>query len=111
MYIKLSTLGYVILGILGACALVYLIISLYKLSKILTKVNNFLDSNESNLNTMASALPKASENIAALSENLKDVSEVITTTTAGAIDAKEEIESYIETVKDIILIIRKVFFK
>lgn len=111
MYIDLPTLGYFFLGLLGAIALIYLIITLNKLFKILSKVNNFLDANEININTVFKSLPKASENVVALSENLKDVSEVITETTAEAIDTKEEIQAYVETIKDIASIIRKVFFK
>ncbi len=111
MYIKLSTLGYLCLGILGAVALAYLILSLNKLFKVLSKVDKIIDSNEENINDLVSSLPKASENIVSLTENLKDVSEVITETTADAIGTKEQIKEYISTGKDIISIINKIFFK
>ncbi|WP_032121377.1 MULTISPECIES: hypothetical protein [Clostridium] len=115
MYVKLSDLlaglGYITLGILAAAALVYLIITLNKVTKVLTKVDKILGENEVNINKTTSYLPKASQNIAEITENIKDVSEVITTTTAEAIDIKEDVQSYLTTVKEIVLIIKNVFFK
>lgn len=109
MYIKLSTLGFGILGILGCAALVYLIICLHKISQLLTKVNSFWDLNNNNLSKVVSDLPKATNNIIELTDNLNVVSQVVTQTAASTIEAKENISQYISMAKDIISIVKKVF--
>lgn len=111
IYVSLSDLFCGLLWILGAVALVYLIIVLRKVYKLLSKAESMLDANEGNINSMMKTLPKASSNIAEMSENLKDVSGVITETAASAIVAKENLDDYLTTFKDIVAIIRKVFFK
>ncbi|MBU3206024.1 hypothetical protein KPL33_03400 [Clostridium algidicarnis] len=111
MYVTFSGLGYTILGILAAAALIYLIMALNKLSKVLARVDKILGENELNINKVTNYLPKASQNIAEITDNIKDISEVLTTTTADAIDIKEDVEGYLITLKEIISIVKNVFFK
>ncbi|WP_443659271.1 hypothetical protein [Clostridium algidicarnis] len=111
MYVTFSGLGYTILGILAAAALIYLIMALNKLSKVLSRVDKILGENELNINKVTNYLPKASQNIAEITDNIKDISEVLTTTTADAIDIKDDVEGYLITLKEIISIVKNVFFK
>lgn len=90
------------LCILGAVALVYLTITLVKVGKLLTNLNNFFEKNENNLDSTVT-------NIKDISDNLKDVSEVVTETTADAIVMKESIVENLSSISDIIAIILNVF--
>lgn len=100
-----------ILFILGAVALVLLIMVLLKLFKILSKVNGLVERNEKNIDNVLVSLPKATNNFLELSDSLRNVGEVITETTATAIETKEHIEAYINIFKDVFMIIKKVFKK
>lgn len=111
MYIDLSSLAYGTLTILGAAALVLLIMNLIKLFKVISRFNGILEKNEKNINSMLISLPKASNNAAEISENIKVVTEVVTDTTASAIKAKENINDYVTIIKDILTIIKEVFSK
>jgi len=114
MYINLSILagiGHVILFLLGTAVLVLLIMVLIKLFKVLSRVNNLLEKNEKNIDETMVCLPKATNNFLELSDNLKAVGDVITETTATAIETKEHIEDYISIFKDIFIIAKKVFKK
>lgn len=111
MYIKLSTLGFVCLGVLLAVALIYLIILIHKLSQTVSKVNLIIDKNEKNISELMDNLPKVSENISEIAENGRLISEVITETAASAVEAKNNISEYLVIVKDIINIIRVIFRK
>ena len=111
MYITLYDLGLGILFILGAAALVLLIIVLLKLFKVLSRFNGLMERNEKHIEEVLVSLPKATNNFLELSDNLKDVGEVITETTATAIETKENIEDYISIFKDIYMIVKKVFGK
>jgi len=70
-----------------------------------------MERNEKNIEEVLVSLPKATNNFLELSDNLKDVGEVITETTATAIETKENIENYISIFKDVFMIIQKVFKK
>lgn len=111
MYIKLSTLGFVCLGVLFAVALIYLIILIHKLSQTVSKVNLIIDKNEKNISEVMDNLPNISENISDITENAKLVSEVVTETTASVVEAKNNISQYLIIVKDIVSIIRAIFKK
>lgn len=111
MYVTFSGLGYTVLGILAAAALVYIIMALNKLTKVLTRVDKILGENELNINKVTSYLPKASQNITQITDNIKDISDILTTTTAEAIDIKDDVQGYLITLKEIILIVKNVFFK
>ena len=100
-----------IVFILGAVALVLLIMVLFKLFKILSKVNTLMEKNEKNIDEVLTSLPKATNNFLELSDNLKGVGEVITETTATALETKEHFEDYVSIFKDIFIIIKKVFGK
>lgn len=91
-------------AIIGAIALVYLIITLMNVIKVLKNVNLLLEENKKNLNTTL-------DNVAHISENAKDISDVVTETTADVIVAKENLTGQLETVKDIVNIIIGVFKK
>ncbi len=111
MTIPVSYLFYGALIILGGVALVYLILVLSKFLKTLDKVNSIIDSNEKNIKDLMDNLPKACENVVAITDNVKDISDVAVETTASAVVAKENISDYITTIKDILLIIKKVFLQ
>mgnify|MGYP001096576143 CR=1 FL=1 len=82
MYIDLNFI-YLLLALLGCIAIVYLILILNKVLKLVSNINSLLDQNKDNL----------------------------TKTTADLIVANENIESNVETVKEIAKIINQVFFK
>ncbi|MGL4453356.1 MAG: hypothetical protein ACRCTZ_19510 [Sarcina sp.] len=92
------------LGIIAAIALIYIIITLINLIKVLKNVNLLLIDNKKNLDTTL-------DNVAHISENAKDISDVVTETTADVIVAKENLTGQLETVKDIVNIIVGVFKK
>ena len=92
------------LAIIGAVVLIYLIITLANVIKILKNVNSLLEANKNNLDTTLG-------NVAHISENAKDISDVVTETTADVIVAKENLAGQLETVKDIVNIIVGVFKK
>lgn len=92
------------IGILVAIALIYLIVALINLTKVLKNVNNILESNKTNLDTTIN-------NVTHISENAKDISDVVTETTADVIIAKENLSTQLDTVKDILNIVLGVFNK
>lgn len=111
MYIKLSTLCYGILFILGVVALILIIVAFYKIVNIVTKFNGFMDRNKENIDNTLNYLPKTTENFHELSDSLKNVGDVITETTATAIEKGEHVGDFVNTVKDIINIILNVIEK
>lgn len=111
MYISVENLFFIILSLLGAVALVFLIIFLNKAIKFIGKIDSVIGNNEHNINKLMSSLPEASDNVVTLTENLKDVSEVVTSTTADVIDTKENISEYLQIGKDVFAIIKDVFLK
>lgn len=92
------------LAIIAAVLLIYLIITLINVIKVLKNVNSLLEENKKNLDTTLG-------NVAHISENAKDISDVVTETTADVIVAKENLTGQLETVKDIVNIIVGVFKK
>jgi len=111
MYISVVSLGFGILCVLGTIALVMLIMVLTKLFSFLTKINGLVGRNEKNMDEILVSLPKATKNFLELSDNLKAVGEVLTETTATAIETKEHIDDYMDFFMDILKIIKKVFSK
>ncbi|PJI06819.1 MULTISPECIES: hypothetical protein [Clostridium] len=111
MYIKLSTLGFICLGMLIAVALIYLIILIHKLSQTVSKVNLIIDKNEKNISEVIDSLPEICENISDIGENARLVTEVVTEATASAVEAKNNISEYLVIIKDIIGMIRAIFKK
>ena len=104
MYISLFNLCFGLLFILGAIALIILIMVLLKLFKFLSRVNGIIERNEKNMDEILVSLPKATKNFLELSDNLKAVGEVLTETTATAIETKEHIDDYKEVFFDILKI-------
>jgi predicted PurR-regulated permease PerM len=111
MYINIGTLALVVLFILGVIALVLLILVLLKNLKFYSNINSIVEKHKENIDKTLTALPKATNNILELSEDLKSISDVITDTTATVIETKDHIGEYITIVKDIVSIIRNVFAK
>ena len=106
MFISVYDLFFCILCILGAIALVLLIMVLIKLFKFLARVNGLIERNEKNMDKILISLPKATENFLELSDNLKAVGEVLTETTATAIETKEHIDDYMDVFVDILKIVK-----
>jgi len=111
MYISLYSLALGILFILGTIALIILIMVLIKLFKVLSRANGIIEKNEKNLDEMLTSLPKVTNNFLELSDDLKAVGEVLTETTATAIETKENIEDYMVIFKDILKIVKTIFTK
>jgi peptidoglycan hydrolase CwlO-like protein len=111
MYISLFSLCFGVLFILGAIALVILIMVLIKLFGVLSRVNSLMQKNEKNIEEILVTLPKATENFLKLSDDLKSVGEVLTETTATAIETKENIEDYTDIFMDLLKIVKTVFVK
>lgn len=104
MYINVTDLFWIIVALLGAFALVVLILCLLKLLNVLTKVDTLLDENKNNLDTTLT-------NVKGISENVKDISDVATEATADAIVVKENLSNQLSTLKEIASIISSVFLK
>lgn len=104
MYIEVADLFQGIIGIAAIAAIIYLIIVLHKFSTLITSINGLIVSNKENIDKLCSDIPE-------ITENLKNVSEVITETTADVIVAKDNLFSNIEIIKDIMNIILSVFSK
>ena len=111
MYISLFDLSVGILFVLGFITLIVLIMVLIKLFKFLSRVNGLVERNEKNIDEILISLPQATENFLELSDDLKAVGEVITETTATAIEAKEHIDDYTAIFMDILKIVKTVFSK
>ncbi len=110
MYIDLNFI-YLLLALLGCVAIVYLILTLNKVLKLVSNINSLLDQNKDNITKTINDLPTIADNVNDACQNIKDISDVATETTADLIVAKENIESNVETVKEIAKIINQVFFK
>lgn len=111
MFISVYDLFFCILCFLGAIALVLLIMVLIKLFRLLARVNGLVERNEKNIDEILISLPKATDNFLELSGDLKAVGEVLTETTATAIETKENIEDYMDVFMDILKIVKTVFTK
>lgn len=111
MYVRLDYLIFAIFALIAAVALILLIIVLFKLNKVLTVVGGILQRNEKNIDKVMETLPQATNNFLELSDDLRLVGEVITETTASAIETKEHIEDYVSIFKEILLIVKHVFGK
>ncbi|EGT3617394.1 hypothetical protein FHH43_14390 [Clostridium perfringens] len=110
MYIDLNII-YLLLAILGCVAIIYLILTLNKVVKLISNINSILEQNKDNLNKTIQDLPTIANNVNDTCQNIKDISDVATETTAELIVAKENIESNVETVREIAKIINQIFFK
>ncbi|MGU8246254.1 hypothetical protein ACV3T0_13030 [Clostridium perfringens] len=89
-----------------------MILTLNKVLKLVSNINSLLDQNKDNLTKTINDLPTTiANNVNDACQNIKDISDVATETTADLIVAKENIESNVETVKEIAKIINQVFFK
>ncbi|MEG1003909.1 MAG: hypothetical protein RSF37_10930 [Clostridium sp.] len=104
MYINIADLFWIIVGILGACALVILILCLLKLFNVLTKVDTLLGENKKNLDSTLT-------NVKGITENVKDISDVATEATADAIVVKENLTNQLTNIKEIVAIVANVFLK
>jgi len=111
MYISLYSLFWGVIGIIGAVALIYIIITLSKFGKVLTNINDLVSQNRTNIDKLFKDLPIVSGNAIEISDNLKDVSAVVTEATAEAIVAKDNLVNNIDIFKDVLNIILSVFSK
>ena len=111
MYISLCDLFWGVIGIIGVIALIYIIITLSKLGKVLTNINDLLGQNKKNIDKLFKDLPVVTGNAIEISDNLKDVSAVVTEATAEAIVAKDNLVNNIDIIKDVLNIILSVFTK
>jgi Na+-transporting methylmalonyl-CoA/oxaloacetate decarboxylase gamma subunit len=109
MYVNFPLLGQGLLIFLGITTLVILIILLLKLIKTISTVNSIIKRNEESIDEVLIVLPKTINNLHEVTDNIKDVSEVIVQTTATAVGATESLERYFVYIVDILTIIKKIF--
>jgi predicted PurR-regulated permease PerM len=109
MYINFWQLGQALLIILGIALLIVLIIALVKLIKTISSVNSIINRNETNIDEVLTALPKTFNNFYEITDNVKDVTEVVVKTTASALGATESFQRYLVYIADILTIIKKIF--
>lgn len=111
MYISLFDLFWAVIGLIGVVALIYFMITLSRLGKLANNINDLLSENKKNIGKLCKDLPIVTGNAIEISDNLKDVSAVVTEATADAIVAKDSLVNNIDTIKDILSIILSVFSK
>ncbi|MCR4943798.1 MAG: hypothetical protein K5986_04955 [Clostridium sp.] len=104
MYISLYDLFWGIVGIMGFIALIYIIIVLRRFAGLISSLNDIISTNKSNINKLCGDLPD-------ISDNIKNVSEVLTEVTAEAIEVKDNLADDLGVIKDIISIIISIFSK
>jgi predicted PurR-regulated permease PerM len=109
MYINFTELGLGLLIFLGVILLSVLIVGILKLIKTITKVNSIIYKNEESIDEILSVLPKTFKNLYEVTDNIKDVTEVVVQTTATAVGATESLERYLVYIVDILTIIKKIF--
>ncbi|MCB2293963.1 hypothetical protein LGK95_10575 [Clostridium algoriphilum] len=102
-------LGQGILVFLGLTILILLIIGLLKLIKTLSSVNLIIKKNENNINEILSTLPKTFKNWFEITDNVKDVSEVVVKATASSLRSTESFQRYLVYMVDISHIIKNIF--
>ncbi|MFR5264213.1 hypothetical protein [Clostridium sp.] len=93
---------WLVIGILGAICLVYLIVLLFNITKLVKNINNILLENKKDLT-------KSIENLHEVSDNVKDISNVLTETTAEALIVKDNISNQINSFKGSIGTFRNAF--
>lgn len=111
MMIDIFKLGQGLLILLGLTLLVILIIGLLKLIKTITSVNLIIKKNEDNIDKMLDILPKTFDNCFEITDNVKDVTEVVVKTTANALESTESFHRYLVYIADILTIIKNIFYK
>ena len=104
MLIDIRILFGAILGIFSLVLISYLVIALRKLIAVLDNINSILNVNKEYITS-------TSKNLSQITDNIKDVSEVVTETTAEAIIAKENVSEYINIFRDILFILQGIFKK
>lgn len=109
MFIDFWLLGQALLVILGIVLLIVLIIALLKLIKTISSVNSILNRNEKNIDEVFTVLPKTFNNLYEITDNVKDVTEVVVETAASALGATESFQRYLVYIADILAIVKKVF--
>jgi len=109
MYVDFFKTGQGILIFLGIVILVILIVGLLKLIKTISSVNFIIKKNEDSIDEILSVLPKTFGNLYEVTDNLKNVSEVVVQTTATAVGASESLEKYLIYIVDILSILKKIF--
>lgn len=110
MYIDLKIV-YFFIAILSCIALIYLIVSLNNFNKFIKNSNEIINNHKDAINNVFLKLPDTVSNFKDASENMKDVTEVVTDVTADFIVAKENINSNVELLTEIIAIIKNIFLK
>ena len=111
MTINVETLFGVLVGFIGAIALVFLILLLNNLIKLVKNINKLVEENTKSVTEVCENLPSITKNVGEITDNVKDISEVATEFTAEAVVAKDNIVNNYDTVKEIINIIASVFLK
>ena len=111
MYVDILKLGQGLLIILGITLLIVLIIGLIKLIRTISSVNLIIKKNEDNIDEILSVLPKTFNNWFEITDNVKDVTEVIVKTTATALGSTESFQRYLVYIVDILTIIKNIFSK
>jgi len=109
MFIDFWILGQALLVILGIVLITVLIIALLKLIKTVSSVNVILARNDKNIDEVLNVIPKTINNLYEITDNVKDVTEVVVETAASALGATESFQRYLVYIADILTIVKKIF--
>ncbi|MBC2576024.1 hypothetical protein [Peptostreptococcus canis] len=100
-----------ILAILGCVVLIFLIIFLKKLSNLISRIDDLINQNSTNVGLTIAKLPSLISGVDSVVDNAKDVSDVAVDFASDALVAKEKIKSGISTSVNIAGIVKDVFKK
>ncbi|HEY8804331.1 MAG TPA: hypothetical protein VIM42_04350 [Clostridium sp.] len=109
MYVDIFKLGQGVLIFLGLTILILLIIGLLKLIITLSSVNLMIKKNENNINEILSTLPKTFKNWYEITDNVKDVTNVVVKKTASSLKSTESFQRYLVYIMDILNIKKNIF--
>ncbi|MCB2360449.1 hypothetical protein [Clostridium estertheticum] len=102
-------LGQGLLIFLGIIIMIILIVGLLKLIKTITSVNSIIMRNEDDIEEILSVLPKTFKNWFEITDNVKDVTEVVVEKTASALKSTESFQKYLVYIVDILTIAKNIF--
>ena len=109
MYVNFFKLGEGLLIFLGIIIMIILIVGLLKLIKTITSVNSIIKRNEDDIEEILSVLPKTFKNWFEITDNVKDVTEVVVEKTASVLKSTDSLQKYLVYIVDILTIIRNIF--
>ncbi|MBU3158212.1 hypothetical protein KPL37_00300 [Clostridium frigoris] len=89
--------------------MIILIVGLLKLIKTITSVNSIIKKNEDDIEEIISILPKTFKNWFEITDNVKDVTEVVVEKTASVLKSTDSLQKYLVYIVDILTIVKNIF--